>query len=161
MSLVSLVDLTYMRATELTAMSSAGIIYRPFYTSSPLGNQTETWTQVDQVNQFPLSQYIYAILLESTYLLLLESSPDLDSVFVTSCDVWPISRNDREMTGKAQEISEGSFYISLPYNATIDVADIIDIDGKTYEITFVPADMSWLTNLRVEARNYNLRVKTK
>ena len=55
----------------------------------------------------------------------------------------------------------GEYYISLPYNANITVTDIIDVDGKTYEVTFVPQDVTWLTNLRVEAKNYNLTVKTK
>lgn len=159
MTLISSSDLTYMQATELTAMASAGIIYRPSYTSSPLGNQTETWSQVTQNSQFPLSDYWQAVLMQNNFYLLLESAPD--DVYVTPCDIWPISRNDREKSGKNQEISEGQFYISLPYNASVDVADIMDIDGKTYEITFVPADQSWLTNLRVEARNYNLSIKTK
>ena len=127
MSLLSTSDLTYMRDTELTAMSSTAILYRPSYTSSPLGNQTQTFTAFGTV----------------------------------VCDIWPIPRNDREQTGKNQEISEGQFYLSMPYNTAIDVADIVDISSKTYEVTFVPLDQSWLTNLRVEARNYNLSIKTK
>lgn len=152
-------DLTYMRDTENTAMASAGIVYRATFTSSPLGNQTEAWSQVNQSQQFPLSTYLQALLMESNYFILLESVPE--DIYVTPCDIWPISRFNREKHGDTQEISMGEYYISLPYNANIGVADIIDVDGKTYEVTFVPEDVTWLTNLRVEAKNYNLTVKTK
>lgn len=159
MTLISSSDLTYMRATEETAMGSAGIIYRPSFTTSPLGNQTESWSQVTQNSQFPLSDYWAAVLMQNNFYLLLESVPD--DVYVTPCDIWPIPRFDREKHGESQEISKGEYYISLPYNASIALTDIIDIDGKTYEVTFIPADVSWLTNLRIEAKNYNLGVKTK
>ena len=63
-------DLTYMRDTEETAMASAGIVYRATFTSTPLGNQTEAWTQVNQSQQFLLSTYLYALLRESNYIIL-------------------------------------------------------------------------------------------
>lgn len=78
-----------------------------------------------------------------------------------SCDIWPIARFSREKHGETQEISTGEYYISFPYNADIRITDVVDIDGITYEVTFVPKTMSWLTNLRVEAKSYNLVLKVK
>ena len=72
-----------------------------------------------------------------------------------ACDIWPIAKNDREKTSGNQELSKGEFYISVPYNTTVSVNDQLTIDGITYQITFVPLNQSWLTNIRVEARNYN------
>lgn len=71
------------------------------------------------------------------------------------CDIWPIAKNDRERSSGNQELSKGEFYISVPYNTTVSVTDQLVIDGITYQITFVPKLQSWLTNLRLEARNYN------
>lgn len=72
-----------------------------------------------------------------------------------ACDIWPIARNDREKSSGNQELSKGEFYISVPYSTTITVEDRLKIDNVTYEVTFVPVGQSWLTNLRLEARNYN------
>lgn len=71
----------------------------------------------------------------------------------TVADVWPFDANEKSSGN--QEISEAKFYISLPYNTDISVEDCIEIDNITYEVLFVPLQVSWLTNLRVEARNYN------
>lgn len=71
------------------------------------------------------------------------------------CDIWPIAKNDREKSSGNQELSKGEFYISVPYNTNVTVNDQITIDNVTYQITFVPISQSWLTNLRLEARNYN------
>lgn len=72
-----------------------------------------------------------------------------------ACDIWPIPRFDRERSSGNQELSKGEFYISVPHNTTVTVQDRLIIDSRTYEITFVPLNQSWLTNLRLEARNYN------
>lgn len=72
----------------------------------------------------------------------------------TIADVWPIKQGMERSSGN-QEISNGEFYISLPYDTAVSVQDVIKIDNVTYEVTFVPLAQSWLTNLRVEARNYN------
>jgi len=72
-----------------------------------------------------------------------------------ACDIWPLSRNVDEKSSGNQELSMGEFYISLPYNTSVTVKDLIVISGITYEITFVPLAQTWLTNLRLEARNYN------
>lgn len=77
------------------------------------------------------------------------------AVGTVTCDIWPISKNDREKSSGNQEISKGEFYISVPYNTSVTVENRLVIDSKTYEVTFVPLSQSWLTNLRVEARNYN------
>lgn len=71
------------------------------------------------------------------------------------CDIWPNLRNDGEKSSGSQEISKGEFYISVPYNTTVTVENRLVIDSKTYEVTFVPLAQSWLTNLRLKARNYN------
>ncbi|RTK96548.1 MAG: hypothetical protein EKK64_03700 [Neisseriaceae bacterium] len=77
------------------------------------------------------------------------------AIGTVACDIWPIAKNDREKSSGNQELSKGEFYISVPYNTAVSVTDQIVIDGITYQITFVPKSQSWLTNLRLEARNYN------
>ena len=77
------------------------------------------------------------------------------NVGTVSCDIWPIAKNDREKSTGNQEISKGEFYISVPFNTSVTVENRLVIDSKTYEVTFVPLNQSWLTNLRLEARNYN------
>lgn len=72
-----------------------------------------------------------------------------------NCDIWPIAKNEREKSSGNQEISKGEFYISIPFDTSVTVENRLVIDSKTYEVTFVPINQSWLTNLRVEARNYN------
>lgn len=72
-----------------------------------------------------------------------------------SCDIWPIAKNDREKSFGNQELSKGEFYISVPYSTSVTITDQLVIDGITYQVTFVPKLQSWLTNLKLEARNYN------
>lgn len=72
-----------------------------------------------------------------------------------NCDVWPIARNEREKSSGNQELSKGDFYISVPTSTNITVENKVTVDNVVYEITFVPLQQSWLTNLRCEARNYN------
>lgn len=78
-----------------------------------------------------------------------------------SCDIWPIIRNKEEKSSGNQELSEGLYYVSVPYNTVVNVSDLLEIDSISYEVTFVPKAMSWLTNLRLEARNYNNQSKNK
>jgi hypothetical protein len=73
----------------------------------------------------------------------------------TLCDIWPIPRFDREKSSGNQDLSKGEFYVSVPYNTTVSVTDQLVIDDITYQVTFVPKAQSWLTNLRLEVRNYN------
>ena len=77
------------------------------------------------------------------------------NVGTVQCDVWPISRQGNEESSGNQELAEKNYYISVPYNADVQVSDNIRIDGILYQITFVPKLQSWLTNKRLEARNYN------
>ena len=70
-----------------------------------------------------------------------------------ACDIWPI--NSSERSSGNQEISQGMFYVSVPYNTSVTVESRLVINSITYEVTFVPLQQSWLTNLRIEARNYN------
>jgi len=81
------------------------------------------------------------------------------SVGTCFCDVWPISRNTREKSRDSQEISLGEFYISVPFSANVRLEDVLVISGVSYQITFIPKLMSWLTNLRLEAKNYNNELK--
>lgn len=114
-------DLAFMRETELLAMSSTATVYKPIYTETALGNQSEIWTNSGTI----------------------------------ACDIWPISRQGNEESSGNQEIAEKHYYISVPYNANIAVSDKLQIASVLYDITFVPNDQSWLTNKRLEARNYN------
>jgi head-tail adaptor len=76
------------------------------------------------------------------------------NVGTVSCDIWPIKQGVERSSGN-QELSQGEFYISVPYNTSVTVQNRLVIDSKIYEVTFVPLSQSWLTNLRIEARNYN------
>jgi hypothetical protein len=78
-----------------------------------------------------------------------------------ACDVWPMSRAMEEKNTQTGDISEGDFYISVPYDTDVDYDDIIDINGITYQLTFVPNDVSWLTNKRLHATNYNSELRNK
>lgn len=77
------------------------------------------------------------------------------NVGTCSCDIWPINKNNPERSSGNQELALGEFFISVPYNTDVQLIDVLEIDSKTYEVTFVPLGQSWLTNLRLEARNYN------
>ncbi len=87
------------------------------------------------------------------------TSETWSSIGTCQCDIWPISRNTRERNRDSQEISLGEFYISIPYNEDIALEDVLVISGVSYQITFIPKLMSWLTNLRLEAKNYNNELK--
>lgn len=73
------------------------------------------------------------------------------------CDVWQINqRGEREKTANgAQPISKADWFITLPYNTDLLAKDRIEINDRTFEITFVPNDSSWLTALRAEAVTHN------
>lgn len=73
------------------------------------------------------------------------------------CDVWQINqRGERErVTSGAQPISKADWFITVPYNTDLLAKDRIEIDSRTFEITFVPNDSSWLTALRAEAVTHN------
>jgi len=70
-------------------------------------------------------------------------------------DVWPIAKNDREKSSGNQDLSKGEYYISVPFDSAVTVENKLVVDNLLYEVTFVPLQQSWLTNLRCEARNYN------
>lgn len=70
-----------------------------------------------------------------------------------NCDIWPI--NSSEQSSGNQEIAEGQFYIAFPYSTSLTVENKVTVDNILYDVTFVPLQQSWLTNLRCEARNYN------
>lgn len=82
-------------------------------------------------------------------------SESWSNVGTVECDIWPISRQGNEESSGNQELAEKHYYISVPYNADVQVSDNIRIDGILYQIIFVPQYQSWLTNRRLEARNYN------
>jgi hypothetical protein len=77
-----------------------------------------------------------------------------------ACDIWPITRNKEERSSGNQELSEGMYYLSVPYNTDLRVIDKVLIGSVTYEVTFVPIGQSWLTNKRCEVRNYNNSITT-
>jgi len=79
------------------------------------------------------------------------------AVGTVPCDVWQINkRGDREKTTEGgQTISKADWFITAPYDTNLLAADRIDIDSRTFEITFVPNDSSWLTALRAEAVTHN------
>ena len=73
-----------------------------------------------------------------------------------TCDVWQIPRTAmREHITGGQVTQLGDWYITMPYDTDITAKDRCIIGGRTYEVTFVPTNSSWLTALRVEARALN------
>jgi len=79
------------------------------------------------------------------------------AVGTVDCDVWQINqRGERERTTEgAQPISKADWFITCPYNTDLQAKDRVDVDNRTFEVTFVPNDSSWLTALRAEAVTYN------
>ena len=79
------------------------------------------------------------------------------AIGTVTCDVWQINqRGERErVTSGAQPISKADWFITLPYDTGLLAKDRIEIDNRTFEITFVPNDSSWLTALRAEAVTHN------
>lgn len=78
------------------------------------------------------------------------------------CDVWQINkRGEREKTTEgAQPISKADWFITAPYDTDLLGTDRMDISNRTFEITFVPNDSSWLTALRAEAVTHNEEQRT-
>lgn len=78
------------------------------------------------------------------------------AVGTVTCDVWQINkRGDREAVTGAQAASKGDWYITVPSDTTIYATDRIDVDSRTFEVTWVPNTQSWSTALRVEATTFN------
>ena len=79
------------------------------------------------------------------------------AIGTVTCDVWQINqRGERErVTSGAQPISKADWFITVPYNTDLLAKDRIEINDRTFEITFVPNDSSWLTALRAEAVTHN------
>jgi len=72
------------------------------------------------------------------------------------CDIWPINRTDRERLSEGLVLSESDYFISFPVGTDITISDIVENEAQTYQMTFVPK-VTWQTNLRTEAKNYNNR----
>lgn len=78
------------------------------------------------------------------------------AVGTVDCDVWQINqRGNREPVTGGQVVSKSDWFITVPYNTDLTAKDRVEVDGRTFEITFVPNDSSWLTALRAEAVTYN------
>lgn len=78
------------------------------------------------------------------------------AVGTVDCDLWQISRTSLRETPTGGQITQvGDWYITVPWDTTITAKDRVIIGGRTYEVTFVPTNSSWLTALRVEARSLN------
>jgi len=78
------------------------------------------------------------------------------AVGTVDCDVWQINqRGNREPVTGGQVVSKSDWFITVPYNTDLTARDRVEVDGRTFEITFVPNDSSWLTALRAEAVTYN------
>lgn len=81
-------------------------------------------------------------------------------VGTVSCDVWPASPKFGERIAGDQNTSIGDWYITVPYGTSLLASDVIEVDNKSYEITFVPNGSSWQTAIRVEANSYNEEKRT-
>jgi head-tail adaptor len=78
------------------------------------------------------------------------------TVGTVTCDLWAINKKgDREPVIGNQITSQGDWYITVPVGTDINARDRVEIESKTFEVTFVPSDASWQTALRVEARLFN------
>lgn len=71
-------------------------------------------------------------------------------------DLWPINRRgDREQVRGNQLTSEADWFITFAWDFDVTHADRVEIDGMTFEVTFVPESSQWQTAKRVEARQFN------
>lgn len=78
------------------------------------------------------------------------------AVGTVACDLWQINQtSSRERVTGGQPTQMAGWYITVPYDTTITAKDRIAISGRTFEVTFVPNNASWLTAMRVEARTLN------
>lgn len=79
------------------------------------------------------------------------------AVGTVSCDLWPVNqREERErFRSGGQIISKSDWFVTVPFDTNITAADRIVVDGRSFEIVFVPSDRSWSTALRCEAVAHN------
>lgn len=78
------------------------------------------------------------------------------------CYLWQISRTStRERITGGQVTEIGDWYIEVPYNTVITAKDWMEIDGSTYQVTFVPNGGSIMSGLRVEATVLNEETRIK
>jgi SPP1 family predicted phage head-tail adaptor len=72
------------------------------------------------------------------------------------CDFWHISqRGDRERVTGNQLTQVADWFVTVPYDTDITAKDRMVIEGRTFEVVFVPNDISWKTALRVEVKSLN------
>lgn len=107
----------------------------------------------------PSTATIYRLSYTSTPLG--DQDEDWASQGTVSCDVWISGSSTGEKNSDSETISMGDYYISVPVGTDIRAEDMLDIDGVTYLITFVPKSQSWQTNIRVEATNLNNELRVK
>lgn len=78
------------------------------------------------------------------------------NVGTVACDLWPIGqRGERERVTGAQMTQDVDWFITVPHDTEVTAKDRIVIDSRTFEVVFVPNDISWKTALRVEAKAHN------
>lgn len=72
-----------------------------------------------------------------------------------ACHLWPANRALSEHVGGGQLISQGDWYIKVPFDTDVKAQDRIYISSRTFEVVWVPNNQSWSTALRVGANSFN------
>jgi len=77
------------------------------------------------------------------------------AVGTVACDLWAANRAMNENVAGGQIISRGDWYITIPFDSDVKAQDRIHVDGRTFEVVWVPNNQSWSTALRVGANSFN------
>lgn len=78
------------------------------------------------------------------------------AVGTVSCDAYPQNQRGvgENLIGE-QETSLRRWFVTVPTTATVTMKDRLLIDGRTFEVVFVPNTADHLTALQIEAVAYN------
>ncbi len=68
-------------------------------------------------------------------------------------DMMPMDR--REAVTGGQIVSKSRWFVTMPGTADVLASDRIEINNRTFEVTFVNNDRSWRTALRAEVIAHN------
>lgn len=84
-----------------------------------------------------------------------------NAIGTVPCDAWPMSLRGQEIVTGGQVTSRMGWLVSIPYGSDVVAKDLIEIDGRSFEVAGVPNDATWQTNLRLECITHNERTKDK
>lgn len=70
--------------------------------------------------------------------------------------LYPMAqRSDREMVTGGQIVSKSRWFVTMPNGTDVQPTDRVTMEGRTFEVTFINNDESFMTALRVEVVAHN------